>query len=128
MESLMYMAKEYLLTEFKINLPVSVEKKTVVSLLKGVIKRYHESFEENDPESYIQEEWEIYRCVFKFKIHLFEGSGKILINSQEVRVIFFAQEKFYWEKEIREDFKKHLKKYIDSAVRQMKYKIFKLKK
>jgi hypothetical protein len=118
------MRKEFLLMEFKMNLPVSVEKKRVLSALVGVMERYHKSFAEYGPENYVEEEWEIYRCNFKFKIHLFEGSGKILINSQEVRVLFFTNEKFYWEKEIREDFKKHLKKYIDSAIRQAKYKIF----
>jgi len=98
----------------------------MILLIEDVLEEYKKSFSGTDQKSFVTTKWEEYLCDFAFKIELFEGSGKILINSKEIRVIFFADEDFYWDKEVREDFRSHLKKYIDSSVRKIRYKLNKI--
>ncbi len=107
-----------------ISFPVEIERETIRFCLKGIMENYHKSFVEDE---YVEEKWFHYKCNFSFKVGLFEGNGKIFINHEEVRIVFYANEKFYWEKEIREDFEKSLRKYIDSSTRRIQYKIFKFK-
>ncbi len=113
------MKSEILLMEFKIKTPVAIDNKTMAKNIKGVMRDYHKTFEEINPDSFIKEDWEIFRCFFSFKVFLFEGSGKILITSGEVRISFFADKKFYWEKELREDFRRHITKRVDRAVKRI---------
>jgi hypothetical protein len=109
----------FLLVESKVDFPINIEKKDMMERIKGLMSFYQDSFAEVSLGNYVKEDWRGNICEFKFKVNLFEGSGNIIVTAGEIRVKFFSHSKFYLEKEIREDFEKHIVLYMRLAMRKI---------